>query len=260
MSDSLEKTARRNFLRILPCIGICALGGMVLKAQATVPSEKEWFDKLDRLRGFQGKPFRFSIRIVSRFGERETEENKVDVFFHSHKKILVLFRSPQTVSGRRILVEGNDMWLALPTSNRVLRISPSQRLLGEASNGDVMNINFSEYALVLQDEVVFENAHYIHLKLAASTNTQTYQTIEYLIDPKTQRPKLSHHYAASGKLIKSIHYQTYKSIGGHEMVQTLQLVNPVMKDNNTLMTFGGYQVIDLPEAYFRKDALLDLTL
>jgi outer membrane lipoprotein-sorting protein len=260
MRDLVDSNARRDVLRLISYSGVCALAGAYSNLQAAVPQQKEWFDKLDRLRGFPGQPFRFSIRITSRVSERQIEENFVDVFFRSHKQVLVLFRSPQTVSGRRILVDGNDMWLALPTSNRVLRISPSQRLLGEASNGDVMNTNFAEYTLVEQGEVDFEGAHCIRLKLAATTTSQNYQTIEYLVDPETQKPTLSYHFAASGKLIKSIRYQTYKIYDGRELVHTLQLINPITKTKDTLMTFEDYQLKKLPEEYFKKDVLLDLAL
>jgi hypothetical protein len=43
----------------------------------------------------------------------------------------------------KVLMKGDDMWINLSGSRRALRITPMQRLMGEASNGDVAKLSFS---------------------------------------------------------------------------------------------------------------------
>ena len=40
--------------------------------------------------------------------------------------------------GQKVLMLGDDFWLLMPDSQRPLRITPMQKLLGDASTGDIV--------------------------------------------------------------------------------------------------------------------------
>ena len=42
-----------------------------------------------------------------------------------------------------MLKNGNDLWFFDPSSQASIRLSPQQRLLGQAANGDVVTANLS---------------------------------------------------------------------------------------------------------------------
>ncbi len=42
-----------------------------------------------------------------------------------------------------MLKNGNDLWFFDPSSQASVRISPRQRLLGQAANGDVVTVNLA---------------------------------------------------------------------------------------------------------------------
>ncbi len=49
-----------------------------------------------------------------------------------------------------MLKNGNDLWFHDPASRTSSRISPQQRLLGQAASGDVVTVNLAlDYAAVL---------------------------------------------------------------------------------------------------------------
>jgi hypothetical protein len=46
--------------------------------------------------------------------------------------------------GQKLLMQGDDFWLMMPASQRPLRITPMQKLLGEASTGDIATMTWGE--------------------------------------------------------------------------------------------------------------------
>ncbi|CQJ56209.1 Uncharacterised protein [Yersinia intermedia] len=228
-------------------------------AMATEKDASEWFKQISNLRGLPGS-FSFSLQVKSYRNDVEEAQNKLDVLFQSHQQILILFRQPQSAAGRRILVEGDNMWLTLPSSKRVLRISPSQRLLGEASNGDVINTNFADYKLQQQQKIERDGKRYIELTLVAINSLQSYQRVVYLMDPATSLPSISLHYTASQKLIKEIHYENYVYDEGKPRVERLRLINPVQQDRYTIMLLGKFTAKTFPAGIFKKDNLLNAVI
>ncbi|PHM70610.1 outer membrane lipoprotein-sorting protein [Xenorhabdus kozodoii] len=236
----------------------CLLGVIlsICTTQASAKDQEKWFQQLSQLRGLTGA-FSFSLKAQSYRNDTEEAQSVLDVLFQSHQQILILFRQPQSSFGRRILVEGDNMWLSLPTSNRVLRISPSQRLLGEASNGDVINTNFDDYDLKQQRDIIQNDQKLTELTLVAHNSRQSYQRVVYLIDPQTQLPRMSLHYTASQKLIKEIHYEHYVTDNGQTRVERMKLINPVQPDRYTVMTLGQFKPKAFPAGIFKKDNLLN---
>jgi hypothetical protein len=47
-------------------------------------------------------------------------------------------------AGQKVLMLGDDFWLLMPGSQRPLRITPSQKLLGDASTGDIATLSWAD--------------------------------------------------------------------------------------------------------------------
>ena len=60
-------------------------------------------------------------------------------FVQRDHQSLVLMRSPAE-AGQKVLMLGDDFWLLMPGSQRPLRITPAQKLLGDASTGDIATL------------------------------------------------------------------------------------------------------------------------
>jgi len=60
------------------------------------------------------------------------KERRYTVFAQAQHKSLVLMKSPAE-AGQKVLMLGDDFWLLMPGSQRPMRITPSQKLLGDAS-------------------------------------------------------------------------------------------------------------------------------
>jgi hypothetical protein len=65
------------------------------------------------------------------------------VYLKPGHRSLVLFRTASE-RGQKMLMLGDDYWLMMPSSQRPLRITPMQKLLGEASTGDIATMTWGE--------------------------------------------------------------------------------------------------------------------
>src|SRR5574343_1302408 len=71
------------------------------------------------------------------------KEKRYQVLIRPGGKSLILFRSPGEV-GQKVLMSGDDFWMLLPGSARPMRITPLQKLLGDASTGDIATMSWAE--------------------------------------------------------------------------------------------------------------------
>lgn len=78
--------------------------------------------------------------------------NQYDVYVRENRESLVLFQSA-TEAGQKMLMLGDNYWLLMPKSRRPIRITPMQKLLGEASVGDISTLTWSDdYQASLEGE------------------------------------------------------------------------------------------------------------
>lgn len=219
------------------------------------PTAKKILHKADQFRGLANQSFSFDLMIVSHSPGKKANKNRLQVRVKSEKS-LVKFMAPKRVKGRAMLFEGRNLWLKIPRTRKVIRISPAQRLMGEASNGDVAATNFSrDYQPKLVGEETVEGKNCFHLTLTAVDRRVTYHKIEYWIEKDSGKPFKSSHYAVSGKLLKVVFYKSFKKFQSGEKVNRLLLVNPLIKGKYTWMIYQNYQEEQLSDNLFRKENL-----
>ena len=106
-------------------------------------------------RGFPGQSFVFDLTVSTfRGGKQVGPTQQSSVYFRDYDAVLVDFSAPASYAGRRILFSGQQMWMALPSSSRSVRISAADRLMGDASNGDILNIDPARYTATAFDRVI----------------------------------------------------------------------------------------------------------
>ena len=72
----------------------------------------------------------------------QDKERRYTVFAQSERKSLVLMQSPME-KGQKVLMLADDFWLLMPNTQRPMRITPMQKLLGDASTGDIATMNWA---------------------------------------------------------------------------------------------------------------------
>ncbi len=149
------------------------------------------------------------------------KERRYTVFVQAKHKSLVLMQSPAE-KGQRVLMLADDFWLVMPGSVRPMRITPMQKLLGDASTGDIATMSWSEdYSPELVGEEECEAVRCLHLKLTALRKGVTYQRIELWVGKSKYEPIRADLYVQSEKLAKEARFVMDKPAAPVVMVEML---------------------------------------
>ena len=174
---------------------------------------------------------------------------------------LVLFVLPARDAGKLMLKNGNDLWFYDPSNKASVRLSPQQRLLGQASNGDVATVNLAKdyKATLVGDEDVQDGerrtrkAH--KLALAAVSPDVTYASIEMWIDVENNRPLKARFFAESSRLLKTAYYRRFQSeLGAMRPTETV-IIDGLDPQSVTLMRFSDYKARTIPDTWLQRDFL-----
>lgn len=134
------------------------------------------------------------------------KEKRYQVLIRPGGKSLILFRSPGE-TGQKVLMSGDDFWMLLPSSARPIRITPLQKLLGDASTGDIANMSWSgDYKGSITREVEVNGVPCLELDLAATRKTLSYQRLVLHVAKADYRPVHADLYATSSKRLKQARF------------------------------------------------------
>jgi hypothetical protein len=143
------------------------------------------------------------------------------------------------------------MWVYLPDTSRPVRITPLERLSGDASNGDVARTNYAaDYtAAYLRSEKVGDEECNL-LDLTAKRKGATYQRILYWVRTQDARPVRAEFYLTSGKRIKSATFDDFYSVGGRLQLRRMTLYDEIRHNSHSVLEYSGIAPRELPDKLF----------
>jgi hypothetical protein len=174
---------------------------------------------------------------------------------------LIRYRAPVRDAGKLILFADRDLWFYDPASKASIRMSPQQRLLGQASNGDVVTVNFArDYRAtdaVEEDVIDGERRprHCTRLVLASASADATYGRIEMWIEAGTNRPVKARFFSESGMLLKSAYYRRYQDQLGQVRPTETVIIDGLDPSWVTVMRFSDWVRREVPESWLQRDYL-----
>lgn len=174
---------------------------------------------------------------------------------------LIRYVAPARDANKLILFSGKDMWFFDPSSKASIRLSPRQRLLGQASNGDVVTVNFAKdyQATTATEEDTPDGErqprHCYKLGLAATTPDATYHHIEMWVDTANTRPVKARFYTESNKLLKTAYYRRYQRVFGIERPTETVIIDGLESDWVTVMRYTDWVKREVPEIWLQRDYL-----
>jgi outer membrane lipoprotein-sorting protein len=174
---------------------------------------------------------------------------------------LVRILAPARDANKLMLKNGNDMWLYDPANKASIRISPQQRLLGQAANGDVMTVNLAtDYraSLATEEEIVDgdrQPRHCYKLALEATAPDVTYHRIELWVDTAGNRPLKARYYAESGRLLKTVYFRRYRSELGQQRPTESVIIDGLDPAWVTVLRLSDYVRREVPDAWLQRDYL-----
>jgi outer membrane lipoprotein-sorting protein len=174
---------------------------------------------------------------------------------------LVRYVEPARDVGKMVLMNGSNMWFYDPSSKASVRISPQQRLLGQASNGDVATVNLAKdyTATLLGEEKLLDadrqNRDCWHLELKAATDEAVYSRVEYWVEKGTYRQVKGKFYSDSGRLLKIAYYHKFAPMLGRMAPGETIVIDAVNQSLVTTMAVSDMRAQEIPDSWFQRDYL-----
>lgn len=169
-------------------------------------------------------------------------------------KMVALFLDPPSEKGRSTLRDGDNMWLYIPNVGKPLRITSLQSVIGGVfNNSDILRLDYhQEYHVV---SLATQDQEYL-LGLKANSNTVAYDSLKMWVDKKQLVPTKIEAYAASGLLIKTLHYSKVQDFGGG-LVRPSMLTtdSPLYKGYQSIMLFAKIKQRNFPDEVFTLNYL-----
>lgn len=174
---------------------------------------------------------------------------------------LIRFVAPARDANKLMLKSGNDLWFYDPANKASIRISPQQRLLGQAANGDVVTVNLAkDYAATLVAEEDMQDGERqtrrcYKLALAATNPEVTYHHIEMWIDVKNKQPIKARYYTESARLLKTAYFRHYQQQLGQERPTETVIIDGLDPHWVTVLRLSDFVKREVPEAWLQRDYL-----
>ena len=191
---------------------------------------------------------------VFRNGKPDKTRN-YSVYLKPGRRSLVVFRSPSE-RGQKMLMLGDDFWLVLPSSQRPLRITPMQKLLGDASTGDVASLTWAEdYDGTLEGEAVVDGVPCLKLDINGQRKGVSYPRIVLYLAKNDRRPVEAELYVASDKLAKQASFRI-GVVDGRRMVTAMILTDRIQTSRQTEVHYLARTQKTLPDEYYNAAFLV----
>lgn len=202
----------------------------------------------------------FVMQMTAFEGDKQVDCNTLWGFVKgvgTENRCLVAFADPASVKGRKLLMDGNIVYLLFPMTTNPIRLSPLQVLMGQASNGDVARTGFSQdYDVASLQETDREGVHcyLFNLIVKESRKVATYKKVSLWVEKESLRPVYAE-FSTGDKLLKQAVYTDYRTALGKELPFTLDIHDGENPQKHTVMTYVKVGQKTVADTVFRRDYL-----
>lgn len=247
---------KRGIVMLSMMLLLGAFGQQLAAQERTV---KDILTHADRARGNLAGII-WDIRITTNEeGKDETRGMTVTV---KGNNTLARYTSPPTMNDRMVLMVDRNMWFIRSGLKKPVSISPRQKLMGDAANGDIASTNYADdYSGILSgDEIIKGEACHV-LDLKAATKNVTYDRIRYWVSKERLVGAKAEFYTLSGKLFKTAEFlydNRVRTPDGEDIpfVSELVIRDAIQKDKTTTLTYSNIRVQTIPDSTFNLNVLV----
>ena len=165
-----------------------------------------------------------SARATQVVGGKQGSSADFDVYVQGRDRGLIVFRGGRN-GGRKVLTNGDRMWLLVPGSTHPVPITANQRLLGGASFGDVARLRFSEdySAKATGEREAVAGRDCLVLELTAKSPKVTFPRVLLSVNEKEKTPCRVRFFLASGKEARAVTFTKFRQLAGKTVVAEMEV-------------------------------------
>ena len=195
--------------------------------------------RVDEIRN-PASDFLMKVAVSANGSQDETKVFEVSTSGSEHTLIKTL--EPPRDRKRDLLMVQQSMWAYIPNLSRSVRVSLSQKLNGDAANGDISRMRWADdYSFTLESQ----SPEQWVLLLVAKKEGLTYEKIRAFIDKKNFRPVKAEYLSKDLLVLKNARFYDYKTLAGSLRPSKIEIEDAVRKDKKTLI-----EILDLQERKF----------
>lgn len=246
----------KQYLIIFVFMFIYCAGVSVSSAQ-TQMNPKEMLQKADEARG-NAEGIQWDISIDSIEGGRE-QHRTLRVNARGYNSLANTL-APANVKGQKMLMQDRNMWFARPGLSKAVPISPRQKLMGGAANGDIASTNYSgDYKITHTAEGKVDGEACLVMDLQAVDSRATYDRIKYWISKERLVGLKAEFYTVSGKMFKTATFEYNNSITinekPREFISKMIITSAIIKEDVTAMHYNKPVLKKVFDATFNLNLL-----
>jgi len=227
-------------------------------------SPSEILKRADEARGnINGQAVEWNVTLTTTRDE-ETKEMQLRVVALGSSMLSEIL-APEKSKGQKLLVNNGEMWFYKPGLFRQIPIPRRQKLMGDASTGDISATDYAgEYdAIPAPDETLNGVPCYV-FNLKAKSHSATYEAIKYWVDKQRYTGVKAEFYSVSGKKLKTvtIEHSDRFEIGGRKraFISRMTIIDELTKDKVTTLDFGPPVSKTVSPDFFSPDKLKETNL
>jgi len=178
----------------------------------------------------------------------------IRVYMKGYEKSLIEFLEPPRERDTRILMIGDNMWMYLPSIEKIIRLSGRVKIMGgEFIYDDIMRAKLSVDYIV---ESVKKNDEKIEMLLKAKdVGITAYKKIRLTVKSNNLLPIKSEFFTTSDMLLKILEYSEPRSFAQKVIPSILLMKLATSDDYKTVMRVVDYSDSEIPDRVFTHDYL-----
>ncbi|NDD91825.1 outer membrane lipoprotein-sorting protein [bacterium] len=216
-------------------VGFLVLG--LTSLWAAGPSAGEILKSVDEVRN-PSESYQMRVRIGDSLFEVKIDGNS---------KTLIKTLEPARDLGRDMLMLGEEMWAYIPNLKRSVRVSLSQKLTGQAANGDISRMRWAGDYL---PRVSAETGQSWTLDLTALKKGLTYERIRVDVEKKTFHPIRAEFQTSSQKPLKRATFGKYRMVAGRMRPTELEIESAVNSNDRSVLQVETMEKKSFPSSLF----------
>ncbi|SFU53114.1 outer membrane lipoprotein-sorting protein [Pseudoduganella namucuonensis] len=186
-------------------------------AGAAAPAALELLRAADEARG-NVEGIAWNVTVETSENERVTDTLVYEIKARGFN-VAGVSQAPPKYKGNKLLMLNTSMWFYKQGLSKPVPVSQRQKLMGDASYGDIASTNYAEHydaAELPEEDVDGEACRVFDLK--ARTDKVTYDRIRYWISTRRQVGVKAEYYTVSGKKFKTatMDYDNEVRLGGRK--------------------------------------------
>jgi len=220
-------------------------------------SNKEMLQKADEARG-NADGIQWHIYMDS-IEKNRKQYRKLRVTARGYNSLADTLE-PANIKGQKLLMLDRNMWFAKPELSKAVPISPRQKLMGTAANGDIASTNYAgDYKIANAEDGQYNGEECVVMDLQAIDSRATYDRIKYWVSKERIVGVKAEFYTVSGKMFKTATFEYRNSVSindkPREFISRMTINSAIIKDDVTVIKYSKPVLKKVPDAVFNLNLL-----